>query len=451
VIAQRSRLPGDRNNASRRATLTFIALALLSCTAAPVDPTPVSVPDLLREADALALVGRHTAAETRYRRAIELAPTDPQAALALADLYRRWERPAEALEALDLAEQRGVAPDELEAHRLRLLIDAGAWEEAEGRAQAILTHSPSSHEALVALLSAHLERGACIDAQAAALLAVERGVEDPAVVRVLALLEGDYARATVLAPDLSIDAAACGAACDRGVGLQLVRQGHWALAACLLGRATAGAPDDALAQAWYGESLARTGRAQAAHVHLRRSVELAPELPEAWLLLGALSLSTGDLVQARVALLNAQRLDPTNPAPCLAIAELKAQAGSYDEVDRWTEAALERAPDDAEIAKAVARFYLSRALVDSAVAQQAVELALRLAPDDAEVLTLLGWHQLARGQPEAALEALDRAVIADPLRAEAHYWQSRACLALGATTEADAALIRAADLGYRGR
>ena len=446
---RRRRPPGSWISAPWRGLPLLIAAALLGCAARPHPPTPASVADLLVEAEADALAGHHTAAESHYRLALELAPDDPEIPLALAELYRRWQHPEEAVAALDLARQRGAAEDEVAARHLSLLLDARAWDEATTLAEELLTRDPTATVALDALTKAHLERGTCADALTTARRAVAAGSAYTETVTTLALLSGAYAELTDLAPSLALDPAACGNACDRTLGMRLVREQRWGLAACLLEQAVTAAPENAEVRIWYGEALARTGRAQAAYAQLRKGVEIDPELPQGWLLLGTLLLSTGDLQQARIALLNAHRLDPDSPAPCLAIAELKAQTGLYREVDTWAEAALERAVDDVAIAKAVARFYLVRGIGERSVGERAGELALRLAPDDGEALTLLGWGRLARGQVAPALEALDRAVAAEPARAEAHYWRARALLALGATARADAAFTRAADLGYR--
>jgi tetratricopeptide (TPR) repeat protein len=426
----------------------IVILILVGCVSTGPNPPMAFVADLLAEGDTFVGAGHFTAAEARYRQALDLATTDPRPALALADLYLAWQRPADGLAALDTAARRGAPESESEIRRLWLLGLSRDWDAAAGVAEAILADHRASPEAHAALVTAHLERGACDEAHVASQRALEAGVEHPEVVIAWAVLEEGGARLAEAAPSLWVDPFRCGAACDRALGLRLVGEGRWALAACVLERAVAAGPDDAEAQAWYGEALARTGRPRAAYTHLRRSVELAPELPQAWLLLGALALSTGDLGQARVALLNAQRLDPTNPAPCLAVAELKAQAGSYDEVDRWTEAALDRAPDDVAVAKAIARFYLSRALMDSPVGRRAAERAVHLAPEDAEALTLVGWRRLALGNPEDALQALDAAVISAPTYGEAHYWRAQALLALGAGAEARTVLTRAADLGF---
>ena len=308
---------------------------------------------------------------------------------------------------------------------------------------------PANGDALAALTRAALELGACNEAQEASERAVTAHPTDARAIEAAALLDADYARLADVAPDLGAALGTCSEGCDLAVSMRLVREGRWDYAVCLLQRAAVADPQDAEVQAWLGESYSRLGRPNDAYVHLRAAVELAPDLPQAWLLLGKLTLVTGNLDDARVALLNAQKLDPANPAACLAVAELQAQAGKYGEVDRWTQAALDRAPEDAEVWKAVARFYLSRDLAGNAVAREATAIAVDLAPGDAEAHLLSGWLQLLQGRPAEALEALDRAVALDPTLAEAYYRQAQALTATGDPARAEQALTRAADLGYR--
>jgi Flp pilus assembly protein TadD len=198
-----------------------------------------------------------------------------------------------------------------------------------------------------------------------------------------------------------------------------------------------------------GEALIRLGLPREGETHLRLAIDLMPDSALPWLLLGQHYLVRGSWESARVALLNAQRLDPMNPAPCLAVAELKAAMGKYDEVDTWVDAARSRAPRDPDVAKAAARFYLSRWLGDGSTGLQAAQDAVQLAPSDAEAHMLAGWALLGLKRVDAAHQALAQAIALDPAYAEAHYWQAVAFDQSGAGAKAAAARTRAADLGYR--
>jgi len=426
-------------------------------------PTPDPVVAALDQAAVHTSLGEYTAAEGILVDALG-TNDDAGLALALADLYATWERPEQGLQALELAHSLGTPPDATLQRQLDLAAMAADWDLVVETAGARLSGAPDDPPALTALLQAHLQQGACDRAGDAVRHLAEVGATTDSTTETLYLLEGDYAALHGEAPLLMAGLEGCGDACDLQMGMRLVRAGRWSEATCLLERAlvganvaaptaTSAAPETRVwlgeAYAWLGEAKSRTGHPLAAEQHLRTAVELAPASPLVWLLLGKQRMARGDLETARVALLNAQRLDPANPAPCLAIAELKAQSGAYTEVDRWIDAALERAPRDASVWEAAARFYLSRDLASQGDPAGIAAQAVILAPGDAEAHLLQGWSALVNGDPGAALQALDHALTLDPDLAEAHYLRGLALDAAGRSADAHAALIRAADLGWQ--
>ena len=73
--------------------------------------------------------------------------------------------------------------------------------------------------------------------------------------------------------------------------------------------ATLRTPDDAIAQGYLGEALYRAGRLRQAEPHLRRAVEIDPELVPAWNNLGLVLLDTGREREAERVLRRAYALD----------------------------------------------------------------------------------------------------------------------------------------------
>lgn len=428
-----------------RRTGHWIALGLWllqACTG----PTPTHDPlgADLATANELAGAGERSAAAALYQDVLRRAPPDdPRSALALADLYLQWGRPSEGLAAVEEAAQRGASGDDVLSRRLALLTAAERWDEVLDLAAG----HPDDRAMLGATLQAHLERGDCRAATVVAANILATHPNDVVAKRVHGLLSGDYRLLAAVAPDLGTSPEGCDAACENAIAQQLIRAGEWGLAHCVLLRVVAPGPAQPDAHAWLGEALDRLGQTGAARAHLREAVTLAPESPLAWLLLGRHYLVAGELHLARVGLLNAHRLDPGNPAPCLALAELKTSAGLYDEVDKWIDAALARAPASVDVWKSAARFYLTRNLSTAerqlAIARHATELA----PDDAEAHLLLGWSWLHAGDPQQALAALDEALSLAPTLAEAHHLRAVTLEALGDVEAARAARIRAADLG----
>lgn len=407
---------------------------------------------LYQQAEAHIAAGEYIAAEALYQSARQAYPDAAKPAYRLAQLYQQWGRPEEGLRALEEAIRNGLpAPKDEEAQSLRLtlLAQAGAWEQVIAEAQ---TMSPDAH-ALELLTRAHLQRYECDAARQSAARWHDLAPEEhkKAAARMSGLLADDPAQICTADADLCAALAACSddpGGCDTAIGYALLRAGDWGLAACVLTRAVEAHPQSAEAYAWLGESLSRLGEATAARERLERAVELAPDSAQPWLLLGMYNFQQGNLAIAKSDLLRAQRLDPGNPAPCLAMAELKAQQGKYDEVNLWVEAALTRAPTDADLWKAAARLYLQRSLRQPPYPLSAAEGAVTLTPDDAEAHLLLGWARFERGELSAALDKLNTAVEMAPDSGHATYLRGQVHQAMGNTEAAQADFTRAANLGY---
>jgi tetratricopeptide (TPR) repeat protein len=451
--------------------LLAVALLLSACNTAPGDgaqvpaATSTAANALLSQGDAYTEEGYYTSAEAVFDQVLArtrpITPTNEAgdiaivAALRLVDLYLAWGRPERGLDALQTAASLGAAPEALTERRLPLLIGAARWDDVADMAEARLDTNPGDTAALAALTQAHLERHLCDAATETArrwagLAPVNRDAQTTS-----AILAGDLAQIRKTAPALAASLAVegrtperCSSACRLRLGLSMIRQGAWALSGCVLADVVATERPPAEAHAWLGESLRRLGYRQAAQTHLATAVELDPNSAQAWLLLGSYYLTGGQVEEARTALLNAQRLDPENPAPCLALAEVKARAGRYQEIAIWIEAALDRAPNDPEIWKTVARFYLSRNLTERGYPQDAAQAAVALAPEDPEAHALLGWSHLAEDEIGAALAALEQAVALNPAFAEAHYLRAHALRAAGRIADANEALVYAANLGH---
>lgn len=409
--------------------ILVLNVALLLLAAPAPEAAGLSV---LRAGERHFAAGENTAAERAYHEAWSLLPRSPEPALRLVALYRDWGRPQEGLAALDAALRQGGDPAELAEQRLALLAALEEWGQLEDAARLRLQVTPEAPQVWDFLTTSLLQQGKCDAARTAAMEWHASAPEDATAQRVWSSL------ATTMENDLQL-------------GQRLLRQRQWGLAACVLERAVAADPTSAEAQAWLGEALDRLERPAESLPHLEQATVLAPDAPLGWLLLGMHRLRAGDTQVAREALLQAQRLDAGNPAPCLGMAAVLAAESRYTEVGRWTEAALERAPEDVEVWKAVARFYLERNLDLEKGALPVAEGATRLAPTDAEAWMLLGWARLLAQDARQALAALDAATRLDDSLARAHHLRGLALRALGREAEARQALTRAEDLGYRER
>ncbi|MEA3309121.1 MAG: tetratricopeptide repeat protein [Chloroflexota bacterium] len=442
-------------NLRYRALLTLLLLLLL-----PLAPAPESSGlQNLRAAERHFAAGEYTAAAAAYQQACRNLPASPYPAWGLAVLYERWGYPEQGLQALEEALTRGYTHEEPAANLwLALLAAAGDWEALESAASDLHAAHPTAPQPLNWLTQAQLQQLHCTAAaesaarwlntaphEAAAQLnwGALASFSTPSSATITALYQADV--------DLCQELRGCAspAVCDFQLGRALLRQGDPALAACVLQRAVAARPDAASGHAWLGAALEQLNRPADALPQLEAATELAPEDALGWLLLGMHELNYGSLALAREALLQAQRLDPHNPAPCLGMAALLTREGKYDQIKTWTDAALERAPHDPAIYHAVARFYLERNLQLAGAGMQAAAYAIQLAPEEAEGWLLQGWAYLNQGQVANALAALSQAIKLDPQLAEAYQLQGEAFTLLGQSAAAQAAFTRAADWGWQ--
>lgn len=433
--------------------LLLIALLLTPrCAPSTPSPTPDTAAESLRTAADHIAAGEYTAAETTYREAIQAAPDDPRPILELARLYLLWQRPQAGLSALDEALRCGADAQENADLRLELLASAGNWSQVTIEAAERLHAYPNDGTALKRLTEAYLQDYQCVAATTMAQRWHEAIPDDREAALTWSLLASD----TLLLCETDTrlrETAVCTQTGDGShpyteLATVLIRGGNWPLAACVLTNAAARSTATAETHAWLGEALTRMGRPAEAEHQLITATTLAPDMPLGWLLLGTHYLGQQQTDAARESLLRARSLDPHNPAPYLALAEVTAQAGRYDEVDGWIAAALTSAPTDADIAKAAARFYLERQLIQADYPLRAIESAIQLAPDDGEAHMLLGQFLWITGDYTGAVAALDTAVTLAPTLGMAHYLRGLALEATGSHDEAQQAFVRAADLGY---
>jgi len=424
--------------------LLLLAIALLTLRCVPT-PTPAPTSDPLDAVRAHIDAGEYTAAEAILRATTQTPPDGPQPYLELAALYRTWNRPIDGLRALDAATRNSATANHTAHLRLDLLTMARNWPQAIIEAEEQLAVAPTDPVALRALTQSYLHQHQCAAATETAQRWRVADAADLEAAKTYGILASDAA--SLCEADATLCALVDAQAYTR-LGLALIHTGDWALAAYTLDRAIAEETASAETYTWLGEALIRPRHPKTARDHLITATTLAPESPLPWTLLGTYYIQQQEIAAAQEVLFHAHHLDPANPAPCLMIAAIKAQAGQYDQIAIWLEAATNAAPDDAAVWQAVARFYLERHLVDDQLVSDAVQRAVQIAPDDNESHLLLGWLHLQRGETSAALTALDEAIALAPDLGQAYYLRGQALLGLDDRTNAQTAFNHAADLGY---
>jgi len=162
--------------------------------------------------------------------------------------------------------------------------------------------------------------------------------------------------------------------------------------------------------------MAKQGRLDAAREHLR-TTEAANPRERAQLLVGEAQLlrEAGRNADAHAVLSAALEQQPDQPDLLYDIALLAERLGRVDELESRLRRLIEIKPDHAHALNALG-YSLAERNIRLDEARSLIERALELAPNDPFILDSKGWVLFRQGQPEAALEALQRAfgIRADP-------------------------------------
>ncbi|MEM9596067.1 MAG: tetratricopeptide repeat protein [Acidobacteriota bacterium] len=408
----------------------LVALALLALPVGAATAGDVAPETLLARAGRALEAGDLVAAEDAFTQARDADPEKALPWLGLADVA---ERRGDALGALGHARRAETLAPELPEAALRvarLQIRVGAAAEALGsleRLRGLAPENPAGY-LLAALVLRDVER---LDQGVEVLrLALERGVDPPAIHEQLGLLElaagrGDAAWA-VASKALERFPGQGGLALVAGLALAADPERRGQAIPWLEKALDLGIPEEGRARLELGTLLLEVtpGCDDRALDHLRAAREQLPTLPEAHYRLGTALRTCGDAEGAREALTRFQELSRASDA---------ADHGSKAYGTRLNEA----------------QGLAAQGRLDDAVA--ALDALLEEKPGDARTLILRSKVLFSAGQREAALDSAVAARESMPSRTEAHYLEGLYLSQLGRLDEATAALERAiaidADLG----
>ena len=217
-------------------------------------------------------------------------------------------------------------------------------------------------------------------------------------------------------------------AARRNYALALERMGRWPAAVKLLEPL-----EDAASLNQLGEAWLQMGQPDRAVASLRR-VQLEPDLPEAYVNLGAALVRKEDRSGAADAFRSAILHRPNSAAAHMNLAAILDQAGDFDMAEYHFLRAIRGDPESA-----MAHFNYGRALVSRSRledAERELRTALRIEPKFAEAATSLGLALARRGQAGAAIEQYRYALQLKPEMAAAHFNLALILAGQGKTAEA---------------
>ncbi|HSD73180.1 MAG TPA: XrtA/PEP-CTERM system TPR-repeat protein PrsT [Steroidobacteraceae bacterium] len=197
-------------------------------------------------------------------------------------------------------------------------------------------------------------------------------------------------------------------------------------------------------QALVGGLLVSAGDNRQARARFEKALELAPKSPAAHLNLGKLDLLEGHPDRAEKRFQEALRLKPREPAALVALAQAALAKGNREAAVKWLETARKDNPLAVEPRVLLAQYYLGQH--DLQRAESLASEAIRLAPDNAGALNVLGVTLASAGRTRDSVDALNRAVAANPNSARVHFSLATAYLAAGEVEQALSAARKALEL-----
>jgi tetratricopeptide (TPR) repeat protein len=160
---------------------------------------------------------------------------------------------------------------------------------------------------------------------------------------------------------------------------------------------------------WLGQVLKESGqRPEQAERHLRRAVELGPNVPETWVALIEFLASQQQLEQAQAEIAKAQTKLPKEQAD-LALAQCYEAIGKPEAARKHYSAAITARPQDAAVLRALAGFCISNGQLAEAeghLRQIGDKQAAATTDDAAWARRNLAWVRAATGGREGLKEAL---------------------------------------------
>ncbi len=205
-------------------------------------------------------------------------------------------------------------------------------------------------------------------------------------------------------------------------------------------------PAYADAFAYLGQTLDRIGQTDWAAAAFAYALQLAPQSPIALTLAGSYWDRHARPDLARYLFEVAFDLDRENSALCLQIGATYLAQGEYTAAEAWLLFATELAPEDVQVWKTLAHFYLDTGIGAGQSGLFAARRWVELTPAAADAHDLLGWAYFLANQPAQAAASLTQALTLDPNLASAYYHWGRLQADQGRFDQAIRAYERAAAL-----
>ena len=374
-----------------------------------------------------------------FKKAAELAPTSPQAQLALASFYQSRQQFPEAEQQLKLAIAANAKSSELRAALVKLYAGQGKKTEAEQVAQEAKHDMPDVsgayrmpgdyHFAIGDFDRATTEYGALyhdhpqdmqVKKNYIQLLILKNQVDDAAKINdeILKLNANDpealvYRGQILLRQDKPADAMntlqnAIKSDPNNGVahyhlGTAFYQQGSIVQAENEWREAVRLRPDLVEGHRALAESFLRRGDIAALEQSANQIINLQPGTPDGYLLRAAAAINRHQYPKAEQDIRKAMSVAPQSAAPLVQMGNFNLVQKNYAEAGKWYQQALDRDPHSADALSGVMNAYLIQKQDDKAIAAANNQIAK--APDSSAFYDLLGTVLFNRKKDAGGAEA----------------------------------------------
>ncbi len=234
------------------------------------------------------------------------------------------------------------------------------------------------------------------------------------------------------------------------LGIAALQRNELTLARRHFERAVALAPGDAEALAYLAHTLDQLGETATAGELLERALDLDEDSTLAHYFLGTHHRLVGNVKAAQAALWQALLRDPENAALRVEMAGTFVDQADYAGAEEWYVGAVEAAPEEVEFHLMLVHFFLDHLYRVGEGGLPAAQALVDMAPDDGRAYDLLGWAYYLTGQQAEAQQALNQALVLEPDLVSAHFHLGNLYVHAGRRDLARLHLQRAVDLDTNG-
>jgi len=345
-------------------------------------------------------------------------------------LLAYWDRPEEALTAIETALSANPFPGRFWRVKGVLLQRLGRLEEARDAVSKAIEFEPSNYKSHETLGGIYQQQRQFDQAEKALKRAIELYPRVDGSYNQLGSLYqemGRWAEAEALYRQVANWLKWRPAAFANLGGLYHQRQ-NYSHAETMFRRALQVGPDFIEAYVGLARALGKQGKGAEAEEALRKAIELDPGDNEAYIELGRLYADRTQLQDAEKMHRKVLELNPDSPSAAAALADFLDTHGRPGEAEEVYRGLLKTSPNDPQGLNGLAYFLAGHGQqLDEALAL--AQRALQAQPDNPAFLDTLGRTQFKRGEVEEAEETLKKAIAAyreNPKAAES--WQHLAAV-----------------------